>query len=283
MTDSHGVPWAGRSLDPAPFAADDGSADPSVLAALRALAATAPPERSAAEQRLLGVLAPSRVLVPLVAAPTESSSSASSDARTAESTGAGLTASTTAAGPKVASMATALLQGPDGTSALPVFTSVAALVAWDPAARPVPTALPDAARSALEEGCAAMPIDLADEHAAVLRASQLWALALGEPWLPAHADPVVRLAVAEAGQGIDGLIRAVAQDGSLHAPGTMRLVLTLRAGLSSYAVDAAVTRIGERLAADPDVRRRIDDLAVVLHQGSDPADAIPPLDPPDLS
>lgn len=255
MTDSHGVPWAGRRLEPAPFADDAGGSDAAVLTALRELAAADPGAASAAESRLLDVLAGARVLVPIVAVPAEDDTQDGS------------------------SMATALLRGPDGSRALPVFTGVAGLSAWDPAARPVPMRVSEAARSALDEGCAAMPIDLADEHAAVLRGSQLWALALGERWLPAHTDPVVRLAVAEAGQGIDGLVRAQPEDGSLHGPGTMRLVLTLRPGLSGSVVEAVVARLGERLAADPDVRRRIDDLAVVLHQANEPADQVPPDEP----
>ncbi|QQS00964.1 MAG: SseB family protein [Austwickia sp.] len=252
MTDSGGVPWAGRQLEPATFAGDTGAADAAVLAALRALAEAPTDHASTAETHLMAELAGARVLVPLVAAPADDGSEDGS------------------------SMATALLRGPDGTRALPVFSSVAALSAWDPAARPVPMRLPEAARSALDEGCAAMPIDLADPHAAVLRGSQLWALALGERWAPAHTDPVVRLAVAEASQGIDGLVSARVEDGALHAPGTLRLVLTLRPGLPGPAVDGIVTRLGERISADPDVRRRIDDLAVVLHQANDPEDQVPP-------
>lgn len=257
--DSHGVPWAGRRLDPAPYDGDDGSPDPAAVQALQALAGAAPADRAAAEERLVTVLAGGRVLTPLLAAPADDGDSG-------------------------ASMATALLRGPDGTLALPAFTGLAALTAWDPGARPVPTAMAEAARSALDEGCAAMPIDLASEHAAVLRASQLWALALGERWRPAHEDPVVRLAVAEAAQGIDGLLRIRAEDGSLHAPGTLRLVLVLRPGLAPAVVDAAVALVGERLAGEPDVRRRIDDVAVVLHRAQDPVDAVPPPSPdPELA
>ena len=53
--------------------------------------------------------------------------------------------------------------------------------------------------------------------------------------------------------------------------------LTLRGGLPAAAVEAIAQRVGERLAADPDVRRRIDDLAVVIHQAIEPQDAPPPL------
>lgn len=268
-TDTHGLPWEGRQLATARYAADDGSADPATLAALRVLAAAAPAARADAELGLVAALAASRVLVPIVAAPADDPSDAA-DAATTTSTPTSTPTSMT-----TSTMTTALLRGPDGTLAQPVFTSVAALARWDPAARPVPTPLAEAARAALEEGCVAMPVDLADAHAAVLRASHLWAAALGEQWVPAHTDPVIRLAAAEAAQGIDGLLGARVEDGALHAPGTLRLVLTLRPGLSGPALDAIVRTMGERLAADPDVRRRIDDLAVVLHQATDPADVAP--------
>lgn len=267
MTDSHGVPWDGRRIVAAPFSGDDGAADPGLVGALTALVAAGAAGQGAAEERLFALLPAARVLVPVVADPGGAAGAAAGGGARPDDAADG--------GRSGGSMATALLQGPDGTRAMPVFTGVAALAAWDPAARPVPMRMPDAARAALDEGCAVVPVDLGSPHAVVLRASQLWALALGEPWRPAHTDPVVRLAVAEAAQGIDGLVRAVAEDGSLHAPGTLRLVLTLRPGLPGAAVDGIVARMGERLAADPDVRRRIDDLAVVLHQAADPADAVP--------
>ncbi|MCK9921496.1 SseB family protein [Frankia sp. AgPm24] len=65
-------------------------------------------------------------------------------------------------------MALITLRTASGASALPVFTSVATLAAWRPAARPVPVAGPDAFAQAAQEGLGAMVIDVAGPHTASL-------------------------------------------------------------------------------------------------------------------
>lgn len=255
--DSGGVPFAGRSLGQAAFAGDDGRSDPQVVASLAALTTDGSDTHLREAMALLGG---ARVLVPIVATP-----SATAAARH------GLPAASGEAFEDDAEMATVTLTAPDGRRAFPVFTGVEALAAWDASARPTPKPLPEVARTAIEEGCDTLLVDLGSPHATVLRLPHVWALAQEREWVPPHEDPVVRLAVAEAAQGIDGLLRARAQDGAaVHGPGVLRLVLVLRPGLAQNAVDSIVTRMGERLAADPEVRIRIDDLAVVLHRGDAP-------------
>lgn len=249
--DSGGIPFAGRQLDAAAFAGDDGRSDPELLAALAELTQVGATEHV---RRVMELLARARVLVPIVATPP---------AAAAERHGV--------AGEDFddsAQMATVTLTAPDGRRAFPVFTGVEAVEAWDPQARPTPKLMPDVARTAIEEGCDTLLVDLGSPHAAVLGLPHLWALAQERPWFPPHRDPVVRLAVAEAAQGVDGLLRARAEDGAAHhGPGVLRLVLVLRPGLEEAAVETVVTLLGERLAADPEVRIRIADLAVVLHRG----------------
>ncbi|WP_163549637.1 SseB family protein [Candidatus Frankia nodulisporulans] len=65
-------------------------------------------------------------------------------------------------------MALITLRTASGASALPVFTSVATLAAWRPAARPVPVAGPDAFAQAAQEGLGVMVIDVAGPHTASL-------------------------------------------------------------------------------------------------------------------
>lgn len=262
--DSGGVPFAGRSLSESGFGGDVGAPDDRVRAALVALGNAPAP---AAEVALLRAVAGTRVLVPVVAAPAGEPVRHHGSGE--ESDGAELS--------------TVTLTGPDGRRALPVFTGVDTLAAWDASARPVPVRIGDAARSAIEDGCEALLLDLGAPHVAVLRLSHVWALAQEREWVPAFDDPVVRLAVAEAAQGIDGLVRARAHDGArMHGPGVLRLVLTLAPGLPAARTQAIVATLGERLAADPEVRIRIDDLAVVLHRADTPEDAVPPdAEPPD--
>ncbi|TXL63005.1 SseB family protein [Aeromicrobium terrae] len=63
-------------------------------------------------------------------------------------------------GDKEADMAAVLMTGADGRQALLTFSSVDAMRAWNPEARPVPVWGRDAARAALDEGASALLVDL---------------------------------------------------------------------------------------------------------------------------
>jgi hypothetical protein len=69
---------------------------------------------------------------------------------------------------KSADMAAVFMTGADGRKALLTFSSVAALEAWNPAARPVPVWGREAAQAALDEGASALLLDLGAEHFTVL-------------------------------------------------------------------------------------------------------------------
>jgi hypothetical protein len=92
----------------------------------------------------LAALSESRVLVPVVAILGETAVDAD-----------GLTHD------KTSDMAAVLLTGRDGRLALLAFTSLTAMAGWDPAARPVPVSLADAARAALADNAEALVIDVA--------------------------------------------------------------------------------------------------------------------------
>jgi hypothetical protein len=70
----------------------------------------------------------------------------------------------TGGGDKSADMAAVLMTGKDGRTALLAFSSVAALQAWDPTARPVPVWGRDAVSAARDEGASAILLDLGSEH-----------------------------------------------------------------------------------------------------------------------
>ncbi len=271
QVDSGGIPFSGRQLSDPGFAGDSGASDPEVVAALEALTRNG---RTEDVRQVLRLLASARVIVPVVAAPPgtvvqhhdkgddhgHDEHGHDHDGHEGHGHGAHDVPS------NGTEMATITLTSPDGHKAMPVFTGVETLAAWDASARPSPTLVPDVARSAVEDGCDTLLVDLGAPHAAALPMSHLWALAEEREWTPPHEDPIVRLAVAEAAQGIDGLVRARAEDGAAtHGPGVLRLVLVLQPGLDQQALDRIISTMGERLASQPEVRIRIDDLAVVLH------------------
>ena len=130
-------PFHGRAIVESGFAGDDGDADPALSALLAAYQ-----QGAATDADVLAALAMARLLVPMTAVPV-----------TTEPGPDGL------AHDKQSEMALPIMVGTDGRRALPVFTSTAALAAWDPAARPVPVEARRAAAGALAEDCAFLVVD----------------------------------------------------------------------------------------------------------------------------
>lgn len=263
--DTAGVPWAGRTLTGTGFDDDEGAADAELAAALAAARTAghsaghaaeraAGPEHPAApggEERVVAAVAAARLLVPVVAVPGEVDDST------------GLAADVSS------DMAVVTLTAPDGARALPAFTSLDTLAAWDPEARPVPVEASRAAQAAVQEGCQVIVLDpprpgTPPDQAApayVLRGSMVWALAMGRTWEPAHRDGAVAEAVAQAVRGLPavrGHALAPGEDGAL------RVELELAEGLDQVTLQTLVTEIGQRIAADGEVRARIDALAFAL-------------------
>lgn len=150
-----------RRLQGSEYVDDTGAADPALAAALTSYAATG----AGAYPAVLAALADARLLVPVVAVLGES-----------EVGEHGLVTD------KSSDMAAVLLTGADGRLALLAFTSTAALAAWDPAARPVPVAAHLAAATAVQEGAAALVVDVAGPQQLVLEGEDLGRIASG--WRP---------------------------------------------------------------------------------------------------
>lgn len=234
-TDSAGMPWARRDLSPSGFETDAGASDPAVVAALA----------EGDDSAVMRLLPTTRFLVAVVAHADEIVTGAAGLAHDAS-----------------VDMALVTLVAPDGRKALPAFTGLAELAAWDAAARPVPVTADRLAQAAIAEGCDVIVLNLGATGARELRPSQVWALAMGRPWQPADRDPFVADSVAAA---IAGEVRITAH--TLYAadpPGTLGLALTLVPGLDRDAVAALVTALGERLATDGEFRARVDGLTFRL-------------------
>ncbi|AKU16650.1 SseB family protein [Luteipulveratus mongoliensis] len=235
--DSAGQEWSGRSLGSTGFDDDSGSADPALLTAL------ADPTD---EQALMRAVGAARLIVPIVAAPGEVDES----------------------GPlaveKSTDMAVVTLTAPDGQRALPVFSGVEALLAWDSSARPSPVTAARAAQAAVSERCDVMVLDLASPRVTTLRPSMVWSLAQEASWLPAHLDPFVAQAVSRAVADEADVDSVACEDGGEAGPGVLRIALTVRPGLATEQLQALATRIGERIATDGETRARIDGLAFSL-------------------
>jgi hypothetical protein len=236
--DSAGVPFGGRELSGTGFDGDTGAADPALTTALA---------EPLDEVALMAAVAGARLLVPIVAEPV------SVDRPGENAVGEH-------AVEKQTDMAAVTLVAPDGTRALPVFSSMSAITAWDPQARPVPVTAARAAQAAVSERCDVMVVDLSGPLTVALRPSMVWALAQQRDWLPAHDDETVRRAVAAAVREQEAVLAHEIGPGA-PGEGVLRVTLRLTPGLDSATVQAVATAVGERLATDGEIRARIDGLA----------------------
>jgi hypothetical protein len=200
------------------FAGDDGSAAPALRALLVARAA-GHADGYAVQQSLLTA----RVLTPVLAALDESEFD--EDGRRRE---------------KTATMATVTVQGRDGRHATPVFTSLASMAGWNPAARPMPLTATAAARGAYEQGAVALLVDPADPWTTVLQGPAMLALAEGRRWLPAAEDDEVLSSVHDALSDLPGVT-------SLTVVASQEADLAITVHVSG---DLEATRHLARLAAD---------------------------------
>lgn len=224
-SDSHGVPWAGRRLGAQPFAGDTGAADPALAATLADHA-----EGRVGEADVVAALVIARVLVPVVAAVADGHPPPAEAPPPRADAGA--------------QMSVPLLAGPDGSRALPAFTAVDTLAAWDAAARPVPVEACRAALAAVDEGCQVMVIDPGERWEFVVRRPALWALAQGRSWVPPAADPEIVDAVRAAVAGLEE-VRSVRLDPGRGAE--LVVVLGLVQDLDAGRLHALLARVGERL------------------------------------
>ena len=264
--DSAGQPWAGRSLagDDAKihnFEDDDGTADAGYSAAVAALR-----EGRGGEAGVVAALATARVFIPIVAQLAEEAE-----------TGHGLHAD------KQADMALVTLKAADGRTALPAFTSAAALSAWHPEARPVAVYAARAALSAVAEGAELLVLDPGADVTFVVRRPGVWALAKQHEWIPSYDDPELAAEMGRAAGGFAAIRRlellpgrgvaARAADGSLVPGGgtgpELQVVLYLEAGLDAAGVQELVAGLQAEWSRNVLFGERVDSLEIKLRRAPD--------------
>jgi hypothetical protein len=217
------------------FGGDDGSADPAVAAALAAFSSG-----RASEHEAVMSLAPSRLLVPIVAVVA---GDAAADPPPAAAPGGEQAAP---GGEKASEMSIPTLIGRDGRRAVPAFTSLDTLRRWRQEARPVPTGAADVWAAAVADDCAVV-VDVAGPVPLAIDGARLAALADGRPVPPPREDPdvlaVVRAAAASQA-GITGLRLADGADGS-----DLLVALSVRPGLPAGAGEQLAGLVAEQVMA----------------------------------
>ncbi len=245
--DSAGRPWANRSFGhhDSAHANDDGSAPAELVDVLGRFR-----HGGARQGDVVDVFRSARFLIPLVA-----------EAGGVDTSADGLRVE------KTQELSIVTVAGPDGRAVLPVFSSVAAMSAWNASARPVPADGTRVALAAASENTELVVIDPGSETEFVLRRPALWSVARGEGWIAAPDDPEVYAAFDASISTELGVIAVRVQHGDpkarLRGP-EAQVVLELVSGLTRTELDQILERLARRWAADEVIATHVDSLAVKL-------------------
>lgn len=244
-SDSAGQPWAGRTFSPSLHSDDDGLAPELLLAALRRFQA-----REAGEETVVDILRTVRLLIPLV---TELGDSGT--------TAAGLTVD------KTQELSIITVAGPDGRTVLPVFSSVAAMTAWNTQARPVPSDGIRVALAAAQDDTDLVVLDPTSDTEFVVRRPALWAIAQSLPWTPSYASREVAAAFAESvvtELSVLGVELAPGDPAARLAGPELVVRLELVDGLTRTELDATLARLAARWSSSDVIATQVDSLTVQL-------------------
>lgn len=242
-TDSAGVPWEGRRFEHGASSDDDGSAPEMLIEAIRRFRAG-----DVGEADVVDALRASRLLIPLVAHLGEGGI----DERGAE---------------KSQELSIVTVEGPDGRTVLPVFTSVAAMAQWNPSARPVPANAPRVALAAASESTDLVVLDPTSRTEFVIRRPALWAIAQTRAWIPSYRDEDVLSAFMDAAEPEPAVVAVQLAPGdpdSRLAGPELVVQLSLHDGLDRAALDAVIARLQARWAASDVIAERVDSMTIKL-------------------
>ncbi len=247
FADSAGVPWAGRSFDENPYAEDNGEADSKLVAAIEALRAG-----TGSAEQVVVAFRDARLLIPLLADLGESGEGA--HGQTVD---------------KSADLSIVTVATPDGLDGLPVFSSVAAMAAWNPTARPVPSSAPRAALAAAQEGNTRIILDPGSPTEFVLRRVAIAAVAQQLPWRPPHLRAEVATEFARVFESYDAVADFELEAGDplqlLRGP-ELLLVLKLTPGLTQDEFDELMKAMAQDLSQSAIVADFVDSLRVKIAQ-----------------
>ncbi|WP_314096417.1 SseB family protein [Microbacterium foliorum] len=247
--DSAGVPWEGRSFESNPHAADDGSADPALLAALLRFRAG-----EGSQVEVVDAFRNARILIPLIA----------------EKGDEGVAPSGLAVD-KTQELSIVTVAAPDGRRVQPVFSSVEAMRTWDATARPIPVEAVRAALAASAEDTDLIVLDPTSDTEFILRRPAVWAVAEGHAWEPSFLSPEVfgalQESVAHELAVIDVAVAPGDPDARLRGP-ELVVVLELVDGLEREVLDAVLSRLAQRWAGDDRIAVLADSLTVKLRRSA---------------
>lgn len=244
FADSAGVPWDGRAFSENPFADDDGTARPELIAAIKDFHISQDPAKVFEE------FSKSRVLIPLLADLGESEDGAH-----------GLKVD------KSAELSIVNVSTPDDQVGLPVFSSVEAMLRWNPVARPVPSDAVKVALAAASEGNTRIILDPGSETEFAFRRAAIAALAQQKVWQAPHLSSEI-LIEFETGIKDESEIAALALSSldpqSRLAGPELKVELQIKIGLSKDQLEQVLHRVTEAWANSQIISGSVDSMALVV-------------------
>ncbi len=228
-----------RLLRPNPFAGDDGGVQPQMAAAL---ALEDPAQR---QEALVAALGTGRVFVAV-------------QAHAHPGTSDGEITEHDSHDPDRVALDEAVqltVPAPGGLRAMPIFSSAAALAAFDPAARPVPLLGRNAAAQALFH-TGLLALDCLDYFGR----SAVLAIASDEAWFAPWLDPQIRMRLEHALEGCGGAqtVRVLA-----GRQGVIRVTIVISDHAGIAAAEEAVKRVAQALHSDGYLKSHLDLVEIV--------------------
>jgi hypothetical protein len=262
LTDSAGQPWAGRSFSENQWSNDDGTAPEALAQALEDFRTRRVPVTA-----VVDALRDTRLLIPLVAELGEEGENE--------------------AGVKVdkqADLSIVTVRAPDGRGIVPMFTSVAAMQAWNAEARPVPVGSRQAALAVVDEGSELIILDPGSETETAIRRPGVWAIARDVPYeLPWQDERVIGFAnaVLAANPELVSVDLVPGDVESRLAGPEVRLGLVFPHDVDETTVQGVIARVQASVAERPELVECVDTLELTpLRAAATPApeDSIPSAD-----
>lgn len=245
LSDSAGVPWAGRELEENRFAGDDGSAPKEFVTAISGF-------RSGVlgQADVVDALRVSRLLVPLLAQLGASEIGAN-----------GLKID------KSAELSIVTVKAPDDQDALVVFSSVAAMQRWNPSARPVPTDAIRVCLAAASQLSTRVVIDPGSETQFVIRRPAIARIAQSLDWQPAELNPAVQKVVAESvanEQAVSEFELRSSDPEARLAGAELEVAIKLYRGSSPNEVRELLERVSKRWSESEEFAQAVDSVSIKL-------------------
>jgi hypothetical protein len=245
FADSAGVPWDGRHFEENNFAGDDGTANPALIEAITKLQAG-----EGSQESVIDAIRDSRLLIPLLANLGEAGEGA--HGQTVD---------------KSADLSIVTVETPDQQNGLPVFSSVAAMAAWNKDARPVPHSAVKAALAAAAEGNTRMVLDAGSPTEFVVRRPVIEAIAKGEIWIHPATDQDVLNAFGGAINTFDefaGWSLAIGDPLSRLESAEVELTLELARSFTQEEFAELMKNVAARISESELIALKVDSLRVKL-------------------